>query len=1182
MISVIKKLDKKVKLININKTDSIKTREEEIKNSKEINSSDKYNYLYPNIDDINFSKKLSQHKEFNDTKYDGKIYDITKYAETICSQQFEILPHQQFVKNFLSFQTPYNGLLLYHGLGSGKTCSAIGVAEDMREYMKQIGSQQRIIIVASPNVQENFKIQLFDENKLKLVDGLWNIRSCVGNKLIREINPMNLRGIPKEKVVSEIKRLINSYYLFLGYIEFANYIIRTTNVGEIEIKNKDEYIKRKLNEVFNNRLIIIDEVHNIRISEDNKDKRVAKQLFRLVKDVDNLRLLFLSATPLYNSYKEIIWLLNILNLNDNREEISIRDIFDRDGNFKKNEKGELVGKELLIQKATGYISYVRGDNPYSFPFRIWPSLFNPHNNLKIDNYPRMQLNDKIVQEGIKYLSLYISKIGIIQDKAYTYIINKKSKSELENIDNDSENDNLGYMELQRPIEALNMVYPTVNLLNDVDFNIEDVVGRNGLNNIMTYEDNNNPPSKTNFEYKNFEKFGAIFSKNEISKYSCKIKSICDNILNSDGIILIYSQYLDSGIIPMCLALEELGITRFGTTPSLFKNKPVENLDLNTYTNTSGKDTKPAKYTIIAGDQKLTPRTSRASDLTTLTSDNNKNGELIKVVLISQAGSEGIDFKNIRQVHIMEPWYNMSRIEQIIGRGVRNCSHKDLPFVERNVEIFLHGTELINQEEESADLYVYRFAERKAIQIGKINRILKEISIDCLLNDEQLNFTEENMKQIVEQKLSNRETIKYSVGDKPYSNQCDYMSSCLYSCKPNNEIGQVNEDTYNIYFASNYQDIIIERIKSLMKERYFYKSNEFIKSISVNKNYPLVNIYNAIDVLLNNRNEIIFDKYNRPGNLINIGDYYLFQPFEITNKNISIFERSVPLQIKRKSINFIIDDTLEIGEKKIEEIEEIKDDIKEFNDGKKLANQLKDNFNIATNKQVIIRGEDNWYKFASLIFEKLEEDGYNKSLLHDLLIVNLVESLLFNQSIELLNYLYNSKLDRFENLLKNYYDGKIINFKENKGFLLVKDDKTILVIFNKSNNEWLEAEPEDYNDFAGEIKKKLVKIDDLNTIVGFIGTFKNEYMIFKVKQLNKKRNKGARCDQSGKADTIKLLNFIVGENKYNSTNTKGINQKQLCVLQEFLLRIYDYENKNSKRWFIAPTEAILINIEKLEI
>ena len=67
----------------------------------------------------------------------------------------------------------------------------------------------------------------------------------------------------------------------------------------------------------------------------------------------------------------------------------------------------------------------------------------------------------------------------------------------------------------------------------------------------------------------------------------------------------------------------------------------------------------------------------------LTNDDKKNGNIeghkIKVVLISKAGSEGIDLKFIRQVHILDPWYNMNRPEQTIGRAVRNFSHKDLPF-----------------------------------------------------------------------------------------------------------------------------------------------------------------------------------------------------------------------------------------------------------------------------------------------------------------------------------------------------------------------------------------------------------------------------------------------------------------------------------------------------------------------
>lgn len=184
----------------------------------------KLQYLYPSLNDPFFNKKIAEKKEFNDTRYNGEVLDISKQAEKLCNSEFELSPHQQFVKNFLSLYTPYNSLLLYHGLGSGKTCSAIGIAEDMRDYIKQMGINQRIIIVASPNVQNNFKLQLFDETKLELVDGLWNIKSCTGNKLLKEINPLNMRGLSKERVITLIRNLINVSYLFLGYTEFANYI----------------------------------------------------------------------------------------------------------------------------------------------------------------------------------------------------------------------------------------------------------------------------------------------------------------------------------------------------------------------------------------------------------------------------------------------------------------------------------------------------------------------------------------------------------------------------------------------------------------------------------------------------------------------------------------------------------------------------------------------------------------------------------------------------------------------------------------------------------------------------------------------------------------------------------------------------------------------------------------------
>ena len=83
----------------------------------------------------------------------------------------------------------------------------------------------------------------------------------------------------------------------------------------------------------------------------------------------------------------------------------------------------------------------------------------------------------------------------------------------------------------------------------------------------------------------------------------------------------------------------------------------------------------------------------------------------------------------------------------------------------------------------------------------------------------------------------------------------------------------------------------------------------------------------------------------------------------------------------------------------------------------------------------------------------------------------------------------------------------------------------------------------------------------------------------VKNLEDTRSKGARCDQSGKSETIKLLNTILGETKYYPANTKGRNKTEFCIIQEMILR-YNNKNKvNNKTWFLTPQEAIINNIEK---
>ena len=320
----------------------------------------KYNFLYPLLTQPDFNIKIAEKREFNDTKYPDEVIDnIEAHGNFLCNEkEFELMPHQKFVRKFLSSMTPYNGVLLFHGLGTGKTCTAISVAEQTREYYKHLNSNKKIIIIASPNVKENFKTQLFDARKLKQENGVWNLRACTGKTYLREINPMSMKNLKKENIVKEVNKIIRASYRFLGYTEFANIIRKILSTTKSEQSEQ-----RALRKYFSDTLIIIDEVHNIRHTAANPKKRVAINLLKVVQAAQNLKLLFLSATPMYNSHDEIIWLLNILNINDGREPVLRSDVFDKKGDFLISSDGEETGKKYLASKCIGYVSYLRGQNP---------------------------------------------------------------------------------------------------------------------------------------------------------------------------------------------------------------------------------------------------------------------------------------------------------------------------------------------------------------------------------------------------------------------------------------------------------------------------------------------------------------------------------------------------------------------------------------------------------------------------------------------------------------------------------------------------------------------------------------------------------------------------------------------------------------------------------------------------
>ena len=1209
---------------------------------------DDYEYLYPSLDDPMFNPKIARHKEFYDTQYSGEVKDVESEAERICNAEFELAPHQAFVRNFLSFQTPYNSLLLYHGLGSGKTCSAISVAEEMRDYMKQVGINQRIIIVAAPNIQDNFRLQLFDERKLQETDGYWNIRACVGNKLLREINPMNVRGLPREKVVSYIKRIISNSYLFLGYIEFANYIAKK---GELspddpdagDAKKMAAKQARKLRNVFDNRLIIIDEVHDIRVTDDNKKKRVALELMKLVKSTDSLRLLLLSATPMYNSYKEIVWLLNLMNINDKRAPFDAKDVFDDDGDFKTDAKGNEIGRELLERKATGYVSFVRGENPYMFPFKIWPYMFSPANSLQASGmpYPQKQLNGRPVVQVLQHLQLFMTHVGDYQRIGYDFIIDdirRRGASGLHKMPNFENMESFGYTLLQRPLEALNIVYPDDRLSSgDGDGDGDDdgdgdgerdegsvsgpvkprveakeLVGKGGLQRVMQYEETVNPPFRGNFRYRD-DRYGSIFAPDQIGRYSSKIKAICDSIMGSEGIVIVYSQYIDGGLVPVALALEELGFIRHGSVSSLFATPPALRISSTTYeplVKKSGE--RPASYVMITGDRALSP--DNLADFIATTNANNNDGSIVKVVLLSQAGGQGLDFSNVRQVHILEPWYNMNRAEQVIGRGVRSCSHKSLPFAKHNVQIFLHGTWLdgdkrgrgqergqgrVEDSEEAADLYVYRVAEAKAVQIGQVSRVLKEIAVDCLLNMEQQNFTEANMAQTVRQSLSTGGSIEYRVGDKPYSFTCDYMETCEYKCRPVESIDKasVKMDTYNESFIEMNNERILQRVRQLFKEKYLYDKNELIASINAVRDYPLVQINSALNQLVTERSEMVTDKLGRIGRVINIDRMYMFQPVELTNKNQSLFNRRTPLQVKRSAIS--LPKTITIGRNTVDTVNVAGDDEGELldrGDGKAanvsaLLRRMEADYDKVFGVAGTDDGDESWYASARTVLGRLEEHDIDGATARAFVVSHIVEELMYDDILRLLNHFKAGELAGetrtyagFVGAVYNTLNKMIIRDKGIEGLMWVKQGTRVLLACNTNETEpkWGDAESEDKADLAQQLQKLVVPLSRFNTIIGFIADFKKQEMVFKVKRMEKKRHKGARCDQAGKKDAIATLNAVLGRNEYTIENSKAIGQKGICVIEEMVLRLYQQEEKDGKVWFFPPGLASLNEVETVSI
>ena len=193
-------------------------------------------------------------------------------------------------------------------------------------------------------------------------------------------------------------------------------------------------------------------------------------------------------------------------------------------------------------------------------------------------------------------------------------------------------------------------------------------------------------------------------------YSCKMATLMEKLINKSGLHFVYSNFRKFGGLQAIIKL----LDNYG-----FKNYLEHG---------EGK----MRYAIWSGEEKLKDKNLIRN---VFNNKDNYNGSQIKIILGSPAIKEGVTLLRVKYVHVLEPYWNMSRYEQIIGRAIRFCSHKDLPIEKRFVKVYLYLATIpdkIKKKIKLVDEHIYDMALKKQHIIQQFENILKDSSVDKYL------------------------------------------------------------------------------------------------------------------------------------------------------------------------------------------------------------------------------------------------------------------------------------------------------------------------------------------------------------------------------------------------------------------------------------------------------------------
>jgi len=699
----------------------------------------------------------------NNTNFSLRLLEHFKHAEWGSEYSF-LKYYQNVVREYINdVEIDSRGLLVDHQMGLGKSILAIAVAID------QLRERQPIILLTKSlqgNMSDAIK-KYFDLRRTAEPD--WPLGRLTGQAY---------------------DDWVSANFSFVS-MNASNMLKQMGKAAEGNVAEEfDAALEKKFGEVLklpslDGKLLIVDEAHNLFRAITNGSKN-AIGLYDLVMKSRNLKIVFLTGTPIANDPFELVPCFNMLGSKFGR--VILPESYKEFNKLFVGQDGRIKNKEKFQNRILGLVSVVEHkSNPgkgvgvaadikrAEFPERL--PIIVERVNMDLNQYTMYQLaRDKEKDEGsgkfgtqgfheppsmTKPKSKAASSYRVRSRQISNFSAKVKTVDELTESEIDSAKFRKMYSNIEKHDKQLGVVY-------------SQFVGIGGLGSFARYLDIHGwervqvgVPLKSTGTISEYEDAGPG-EQGELDEY-VETGIVEGGFVRGDFTTERAHTWArahgsaDGPSIPPADVFA--GIEEEGNNLSTWwiggdddghehddKHENDKHDDLSEFgafddendeyvsvLEMLGGEPSRRKYAIISGEVDIDDRT-RIKNL--FNDPDNKHGGKCDLVLISSTGAEGLDLLRVRHIHAMEPYWNWGRIAQVEARGVRNDSHKDMEPNEKNVQLYIYlaippETERLadGSYPSTTDTELYDESVLNQISIESFNDALKAVSIECMVNGE---------------------------------------------------------------------------------------------------------------------------------------------------------------------------------------------------------------------------------------------------------------------------------------------------------------------------------------------------------------------------------------------------------------------------------------------------------------